>query len=153
MAAMEAGSVAAAIMPVPWNLRMKRKGFPELSFAGGLLSEPLTGIATSAAKVEKNPDQLRKILRGYLRSLRALRDERSDVTQFIGQRFNLDAESAAEVYKIMLETMSDDGMITNSVMERFLEDTKKEAGVKRNIALSEIVDYRLLKEVAQQMER
>lgn len=153
LAAMEAGSVAAAIMPVPWNLRMKRKGFPELSFAGGLLPEPLTGIATSVAKLEKNPEQIRKLLRGYLRSLRALRQERGDVTQFIGQRFNLDAETSAEVYKIMLDTMSDDGTIPNAVMERFLEDSKREAGVKRNIALSDILDYRLLREVAPQVER
>lgn len=153
MAAMEAGSVAAAIMPVPWNLRMKKKGFVELSFAGGLLSEPLTGISTSAAKVEKNPEQIKKVLRGYLRSLRALRQERADVTQFIGQRFNLDGETAAEVYKIMLDTMSEDGTVPQAVMEKFLEDSKREAGVKKNLALSEILDYRLLKEVAQQMER
>jgi len=153
MAAMEAGSVSAAIMPVPWNLRMKRKGFPELSFAGGLLSEPLTGIVTSAAKLEKNPEQIRKMLRGYLRSLRALRHDKSDVVQFIGQRFNLDAESAAEVYKIMLDTMSEDGTVPNSVMERVLEDTKKDAAVKRAVALTDIVDYRLLKETSQQVEK
>ena len=153
MAAMEAGSVSAAIMPVPWNLRMKRKGFPELSFAGGLLSEPLTGIVTSAAKVEKNPEQIRKMLRGYLRSLRALRHDKHDVVQFIGQRFNLDAESAADVYKIMLDTMSEDGTVANAVMERVLEDNKKEAGVKRSIALTEIVDYRFLKEISQHVEK
>ena len=153
MAAMEAGSVSAAIMPVPWNLRMKRKGFPELSFAGGLLSEPLTGIVTSAAKVEKNPEQIRKMLRGYLRSLRALRHDKNDVVQFIGQRFNLDAESAADVYKIMLDTMSEDGTVANAVMERVLEDNKKEAGVKRSIALTEIVDYRFLKEISQHVEK
>ena len=153
MAAMEAKSVAAAIMPVPWNLRMKQKGYPELSFAGGLLAEPLTGIVTSAAKVEKNPEQIRKVLRGYLRSLRALRQDRADVTQFIGQRFNLDADTAAEVYKIMLGTMSEDGTIPNSVMERLLEDGKREPGVKRNIALSDIIDYRLLREVVPQVER
>jgi len=151
LAAMEAGSVAAAIMPVPWNLRMKKKGFVELSFAGGLLSEPLTGISTSAAKVEKNPEQIRKVLRGYLRSLRALRRDRADVTQFIGQRFNLDGETAAEVYKIMLDTMSEDGTVPNAVMEKFLDESKREAGAKKNIVLSDILDYRLLKEVSQQL--
>jgi hypothetical protein len=124
-----------------------------LSFAGGLLSEPLTGIVTSAAKLEKNPEQIRKVLSGYLRSLRALRHDKSDVVQFIGQRFNLDAESAAEVYKIMLDTMSDDGTVPNSVMERVLEDTKKDAAVKRAVGLTDIVDYRLLKETSQQVEK
>jgi len=82
-----------------------------------------------------------------------LRQDRADVTQFIGQRFNLDADTAAEVYKIMLGTMSEDGTIPNSVMERLLEDGKREPGVKRNIALSDIIDYRLLREVVPQVER
>ena len=47
-AAMEVGSVEAAIMPVPWNSRMKQKGFRELIFAGGLMPQPMTGIVTAA---------------------------------------------------------------------------------------------------------
>ena len=42
MAAMETGSVQAAIMPVPWNSRMRQKGFKELIFAGKVISQPLT---------------------------------------------------------------------------------------------------------------
>ena len=105
------------------------------------------------SKMEKNPEQIKKVLRGYLRSLRALRQDRADVTQFVGQRFNLDRESAGDVYNIMLETMSDDGIIPRAIMERVLEDTKREAGVKRAVALSDIIDYRLLKEVSQQVEK
>ena len=58
MAAMEAGAVEVAIMPVPWNIRMKQKGFKELLFAGKVLSQPLTGLATSKDKAEKNPEQV-----------------------------------------------------------------------------------------------
>jgi hypothetical protein len=38
-------------------------------------------------------------------------------------------------------------------MERVLEDTKREAGVKKALALNDIIDYRLLKEVSQQVEK
>ena len=151
LAAMEAGSVEAAIMPVPWNSRMKRKGFKELVFAGGLMLQPLTGIVASAAKLEKNPDQVKRVLRGYLRSLRALRQEKQDAVRFIGGRFSLDAETAEDVYKVVLQTMSEDGMMANSVLERYLDDVKKEPGAKKSVALSDIVDYRLLREVSRQM--
>ena len=42
---------------------------------------------------------------------------------------------------------------TPQLMERLLEDGKREPGVKRNIALSDIIDYRLLREVVPQVER
>lgn len=153
MAAMEAGSVEAAIMPVPWNLRLKQKGFKELIFSGALLSQPLTGIVTSGEKLERNPDQVRKVLRGYLRSLRAMRREKKEVTELIGRRFNLEPQAAEEVYGIVHQTMSEDGTISQQVLQEYLEEVKRDAGVKKPIALKDIVDFRLLGEVAKEVER
>ena len=150
-AAMEVGSVEAAIMPVPWNSRMKQKGFRELIFAGGLMPQPMTGIVTGTTRLEKNPDQVKRVLRGYLRSLRALRQEKQEAVRFIGGRFSLDAETAEDVYKVVLQTMSEDGTMGNSVLERYLDDVKKEPGAKKTVALSDIVDYRFLREVASSM--
>jgi len=150
MAAMEAGSIEAAIMPVPWNFRMKQKGFKELIFAGSVMSQPLTGIATTKDKIEKNPDQVRRVLRGFLRALRAMRQEKKDVVEFIGRKFNLDAATAEETYKVVLQTLSEDGTVGADALQDLLEQTKKETGVTREISVGDIVDYRMLKEVAKE---
>ena len=47
--------------------------------------------------------------------------------------------------------MSEDGTMGNSVLERYLDDVKKEPGAKKTVALSDIVDYRFLREVASSM--
>ena len=151
MAAMEAGSVQAAIMPVPWNIRMRKQGFKELIYAGKVMSQPLTGVAASREKLEKNPDQVRKMLRGFSASLSAVRREKKEVVNFIGRKFNLEPEVAEEVYGIMLQTLSEDGTVPESVLLELLEQTKAEAGVKKEIPLASIVDYRLLKEVAREI--
>jgi NitT/TauT family transport system substrate-binding protein len=150
MAAMEAGSVEAAIMPVPWNFRMRQKGFKELLFAGTVMQQPLTGIATTREKIDKNPDQVKKVLRGFLRALRAVRQEKKEVVEFIGRKFNLDPPAAEETYKVVLQTLSEDGTVSEDALKDLLEQTKKEAGVTRDISLGDIVDYRLLKEVARE---
>jgi NitT/TauT family transport system substrate-binding protein len=147
MAAMEAGSIEAAIMPVPWNFRMKQKGFKELIFAGSVMSQPLTGIATTKDKIEKNPDQVRRVLRGFLRALRAMRQEKKDVVEFIGRKFSLDAPTAEETYKVVLQTLSEDGTVGPEALQDLLEQTKKETGVTREISVGDIVEYRMLKEV------
>lgn len=150
MAAMEAGSIEAAIMPVPWNFRMKQKGFKELIFAGSVMSQPLTGIATTKDKIEKNPDQVRRVLRGFLRALRAVKQEKKDVVEFIGRKFNLDAPTAEETYKVVLQTLSEDGTVGAEALQDLLEQTKKETGVTREISVNDIVDYRMLREVAKE---
>ena len=115
------------------------------------MPQPMTGIVTGTTRLEKNPDQVKRVLRGYLRSLRALRQERQEAVRFIGGRFSLDAETAEDVYKVVLQTMSEDGTMGNSVLERYLDDVKKEPGAKKTVALSDIVDYRFLREVASSM--
>ena len=79
MAAMEGGSIDASMMPAPWNVRMKQKGFKELVFAGNVISDPLNGIVTGRERVEKNTTQVKKVLRGFLRSLKAVRTEKKNL--------------------------------------------------------------------------
>ena len=151
MAAMETGSVEAAIMPVPWNFRMKQKGFKELIYAGKVMSQPLTGLATSKEKVEKTPDQARRMLRGFIRSMKAMKEDRKWVTEFIAKKFSLDASTAEETYKIMIQTLTEDGTINDADLNELLEETKQEASVKRPIALKDIVDYSLLRRAAKEI--
>ena len=147
MAALEAGSVEAAIMPVPWNFRLTPKGFKELIFAGKVFTQPLTGLATSRERVEKNPEQIKKMLRGFLRSLKAVKEDKKDVVEFIGRKFGLDPSTAEETHKIVLQTLSEDGTVSDAVLKDLLEQTKLETGVKKDINIRDIVDYSLLRQV------
>ena len=150
MAAMEAGSVEGAIMPVPWNFRMRQKGFKELMFAGNVMQQPLTGIAATKEKIEKNPEQVKKVLRGFLRALRAMRQEKKEVVEFIGRKFSLDPGTAEETYKVVLQTLSDDGTVSADALEDLMQQVKKETNVTRDISVNDIVDYRMLREVAKE---
>ena len=153
MAAMDSGSVEAAIMPVPWNIRMKQKGFKELIFAGKVMSQPLTGLATSKEKAEMNPEQLKKMLRGFMRTMGAVKQDKAGVAGFISKKFGLDSTAAEETYRIMVQTMTDDGTIPEAELKDLLEQAKQETGVKRDVALKEIVDFSLLRQVAKEIGR
>jgi len=147
MAALEAGSVEAAIMPVPWNFRLTQKGFKELIFTGKVLTQPLTGIATSRERIERNLEQIKKMLRGFLRSLKAVKEDKKDVVEFIGRRFGLDPATAEATHRIVLQTLSDDGTVSDAVLKDLLEQTKAETGVKKEINIRDIVDYSLVRQI------
>ena len=147
MAALEAGSVEAAIMPVPWNFRLTKKGFKELIFTGKVLTQPLTGIATSRERIERNPEQIKKMLRGFLRSLKAVKEDKKDVVEFIGRRFGLDPATAEATHRIVLQTLSDDGTVSDAVLKDLLEQTKAETGVKKEINIRDIVDYSMVRQI------
>lgn len=154
LAAMESGSVEAAIMPVPWNIVMRKKGFRELIFAGSVMPpQPLTGIATSREKLEREPAQVNKVLRGFLATLRAVRNERKEFVNYIAQKFRMEIPAAEEVYERALEILTSDGIIDEPTLRTYLEQVKKETGAKSDVSLADIVDYRWVREIATERKR
>lgn len=48
----------------------------------------------------------------------------------------------------MMQTLTEDGTVPESVLGDLLEQNKAETGVKKDIPLSSVVDYRILREAA-----
>jgi ABC-type nitrate/sulfonate/bicarbonate transport system substrate-binding protein len=153
LAALESGVVQAAIMPVPWQSRLKQKGFKELQFAGDLIARPTTALVAAREKIDNNPEQIKKVIRGFLRARRAFKQEKKEVVEFIGRKYNLDPHIAEETYGVVLQAITDDGTVSNQILEDELKRVKGEIGVQKEIAMSNVVDFRLLKEALKQVER
>ena len=73
-AALIAGTVQATHMPVPFNIQLKKEGYHELVYAGKILQRPLTGLAPRLEKIKKNPGQVQRMVRAFLRATRALKE-------------------------------------------------------------------------------
>jgi hypothetical protein len=88
-----------------------------------------------------------------MRTLKAVKQDKAGVSEFIAKKFGLDSAAAEETYKIMLQTMTDDGTVPESELKDLLEQAKQETGVKREIALKDIVDFSLLRQATREMSR
>jgi hypothetical protein len=75
------------------------------------------------------------------------------MTEFIAKKFGLDSTAAEETYKVMLQTMTDDGTVPESELKDLLEQARQETSVKREIALTDIVDFSLLRQATKEMSR
>ncbi len=131
-------------MPVPWNIRMRQNDFHELAFAGDYLKEPLTGFSVTVEKIEKQPQQVKKVLTGFLRSMEAFRSDKKDAVNFIARRFRLEPAVAVESYRIVTDSLSVDGTIGQQALQEYIENIKREPGVKKQITPADLVDFRLL---------
>ena len=68
------------------------------------------------------------MLRGFLRALRAMRQEKKEVVEFIGRKFNLDAATAEETYKVVLQTLSEDGTVSEDALKDLLATVRSALG-------------------------
>jgi NitT/TauT family transport system substrate-binding protein len=145
-AAIQSGAVQASIMPLPWNVRMKREGYNELFYAGKVFHQPLTGLMTTTDKIEKNAGQVRRTLRAFARSSRALKAEKKEFLAFVQKKLGIAPDVAEEAYGYLIDAMSQDGIVDEALLQTMLDDERKLAGVAKPIGAAEVVDYRFLRE-------
>jgi NitT/TauT family transport system substrate-binding protein len=151
--AMETGSVQATAVPSPHNIWMRQKGFRELLFAGKDISEPFVGIATSKEKVANNAVQVKKVLKAFSRSLRAVKKDRKEVIELIARRFKFEHGVAAELYETILQSATKDGTVDQEIARDYLKLVKEETRTDKDIPLAEIADFRLLREVLKEIDK
>jgi NitT/TauT family transport system substrate-binding protein len=145
-AALQAGTVHATHMPLPFNIQMKKEGYRELFYAGKVLQRPLTGLATTTEKIKKNPRQVQRMVRAFLRTTRALKSERNDFLVFAQKKFGFSKEVIEEAYKVMIEALSNDGVVEDTVLQSAIDEAKTVANVSKPVSHADVVDYSFLRE-------
>ena len=145
-AALQAGTVQATHMPLPFNIQMKRDGYRELFYAGKVLQRPLTGLATTTDKIKKNPRQVQRMVRAFLRSTRALKSERNEFLAFAQKKFGFTKDVLEEAYKVMIDALSNDGLVEDSVLQSAIDEAKAVANIAKPVSHADVADYSFLRE-------
>jgi ABC-type nitrate/sulfonate/bicarbonate transport system substrate-binding protein len=133
-------------MPIPLNIQMKKDGYNELFYAGKVLHRPLTGLATTTEKLRKNPQQVQHMVRAFLRATRALRSERASFLAFTQKKFGYTKEVTEEAYKVLVDALSQDGIVEDSVLQSAIDEAKAVANVNKPVSQADVVDYSFLRE-------
>lgn len=144
-AALQAGTVQATHMPLPFNIQMKREGYRELFYVGNILRQPLTGLSTSQEKIQKSPDQVRRITRAFVRASRAFKNEKNEFVAFAQKRFALSKSVTEEAYDYLVDALSQDGAVEEAILQRAIDDARKSLGVTKSIEQKDVVDYSFLR--------
>jgi NitT/TauT family transport system substrate-binding protein len=145
-AALQAGTVHATHMPLPFNIQMKKDGYRELFYAGKVLHRPLTGLATTTDKIKKNPRQVQRMVRAFLRTTRSLKSERNEFLAFAQIKFGFTKEVVEEAYKVMVDALSNDGIVEDSVLQSAIDEAKAVAHVAKPVTHADVADYSFLRE-------
>jgi ABC-type nitrate/sulfonate/bicarbonate transport system substrate-binding protein len=145
-AALQAGTVHATHMPLPFNIQMKKDGYRELFYAGKVLQRPLTGLATTTEKIKKNPRQVQRMVRAFLRTTRALKTERNDFLAFTQKKFGFTKDVTEEAYKVMTDALSNDGFVEDTVLQSAIDEAKAVGNVTKPVSHADVVDYSFLRD-------
>ena len=126
-AALKSGTVAATVLGAPHNFRAERDGFRKIAAAADYLQVPTSGLAVRSDRIVKQPQQIKKMLRGNLRAMKLVR--------------------AAKGYEQIVSLMSEDGRVNAAGVQFLIDLARQTQKITKSLLAAQMIDHSLLEEV------
>jgi NitT/TauT family transport system substrate-binding protein len=136
------GRIDATALSLPYFIMAKRQGYNILGTAVDVLEMATVGIGTSIRKIQQEREQVKKMIRAQLDTMRWIRNQKSDVIQFLRSFFELDEGTASESYEIYSRLMIEDARVLLQAVQTVLEQEGK-----AQIPLEKVADTTIVEEV------
>jgi ABC-type nitrate/sulfonate/bicarbonate transport system substrate-binding protein len=126
IAAMEAGAIDAALIEAPYNVMLERKGFRKILFVGDLIPSPLAGLGTRLEKIQKQPDEVQRLVRATLRGIQFAKSNKQDTIRSIVKWTDLDHALAEGSYEMAASSWSSSGAASPQGLQIAMEEIRAE---------------------------
>jgi NitT/TauT family transport system substrate-binding protein len=126
VAAMESGAIDAALIEAPYNVMLERKGFRKILFVGDLIPSPLAGFGTQLEKIQKRPEEIRRLVRATLRGIQYARANRQESIRSIMKWTDMDQGLAEGSYEMAASSWSVTGRASVEGLKVAMEEIRAE---------------------------
>jgi len=146
-AALKSGTVAATVLGAPHNFCAERDGFRKIAVAADYVHVPTSGLTVRSDRIVKQPQQIKKMIRGILRAMKFVRENRGDTIATIVRELVMDPESAGKGYEQIVSLMSEDGHVQPDGVQFLIDLARQAQKINKPLTAAQMIDHSLLEEV------
>jgi len=140
--ALHAGSIDATALSLPFFVVAKRQGFTLLGSAADVIDMATVGIGTSLKKIQQEREQVKKMVRAQLDTLRWIKSQKNEVVPFLQKFFGLEESVAIESHAIYAKLLIADARPLPEAIKTVLDQQGKP-----DLPLDRVVDPTIVEEV------
>ncbi|GGG01972.1 ABC transporter substrate-binding protein [Paenibacillus abyssi] len=143
------GASQGAVLSPPYSQMAEQEGFPRLKNAIDVIQRGNAGISVTTEYLQQNGEEVEKMIRATLKSMKYIKENEQEVISFISEFFEIDPELAKGAYADTVVLFSDDGTLAEEVFMEEINEILKETNSTSKIKVSDAVDFRIVKSLAQ----
>jgi NitT/TauT family transport system substrate-binding protein len=143
-AALIGGSVDATVVNSPFEYRAEQKGFKTLlsvKETAEFVRIPITGLSTTQRKIEKEPDEIVRVLRGQRAAILFLQSQREIGVGLLEKLLKIDHPAAERFYSVYRDQYNPDLTVPDSVAEEWIAVGTFRAKEKINVKPQVVYDW------------
>lgn len=154
VAGLMSGSIAAAVVTPPFSDVAVASGFKEALNTSDVVDMASTGVSTTIKKIQSNPDQVKRLVRAFLKSLAYVKDHQEDAVQLSMANYDLERPIAEKVVAGITKEYSYNGTISDKALEATLDIMKAGGGPGKDATLEQLkkgMDFSVLNEAQKEL--
>ncbi len=136
------GTIDASPLSLPFFIVAKRQGYNILGTASDVLEMATVGIGTSIKKISQEREQVKRMVRAQLDTLRWIKNQKAEVVPFLQKFYGLDEGMAVESHSIYAKLIIDDARPLAEAIRTVLDQQGKP-----DLSLDRVVDASVVEEV------
>ena len=145
LAALMSGRISAGLLNPPHNFLGYREGLKNLGFAGAYIRIPSTGLVTTRERLERSPDQVRRMARALTRARAFARENKAQAVPILKKFLQLqDEDLTAKIYDYHKRAETPDGRIDAALAAETIRDVGQTEGITRDLPVSQLFDFSYL---------
>jgi ABC-type nitrate/sulfonate/bicarbonate transport system substrate-binding protein len=145
--ALAAGTADASPVDVAYIQKSEQMGFVNLLYLGETVNLRLGGLGVTQDKIQKNPEQIRRMIRATLKGVRFMRPNKAETLAVMRDYLKISGDYVEKIYQYALRSLNEDGLVAKSTMDTELRIAREQFKIKEDIPESKIADWRFIKEV------
>jgi ABC-type nitrate/sulfonate/bicarbonate transport system substrate-binding protein len=140
-AGLVAKQVDGGLVSPPYTVYARREGLRFLLRSADEVQVLQGGLGTSVQRLRERPDEVEAMLRGLVRSTRAIFDNRELTVNVMAEQFELPHDVAADLYPDVAETFERDANASDEVIRREIAEHEEAIGEKVNLTAADVADF------------
>lgn len=152
-AALESGSIQAAMLVPPFNNFARKRGFNQLMSFNEIMSIPLGGIAVHTQKMKEKPDEIVKMIKAVLKATDYIRNRKAEILPFLETKWGIkEADVRESIYRDMVGLFTRDGVASDETMNNVVQLVRDTRKSKDDKTLADIVDWSYAKKAQAELK-
>jgi len=152
-AALDSGSIDAAMLVPPFNKLAKKRGFNEILSFNEIMNIPLGGLAVHTQKMKERPDEIVRMIKAILKSVDYIRNHKNEILSIMETKWGIkEADIREGIYRDIIGIYTKTGVASDETMKNVIQMVRDTRKSKDEVPLSSVVDWSYAKKAQEELK-
>ena len=145
--ALAAGIVDATPLDVAYIQRTEKLGFTNLLYLGDAVNLRLGGFAVNTDKIQRNPDQISRVIRATLKGVRFLKNNKQETLVIMRDYLKISGDYVEKIYQFAMRSLNEDGLVAKNSLDNEIRLAREQLKIKEEVPESKVAEWKFIKEI------